>query len=228
MLLLLAACTLPIQTTSDRVDLADAVSGATIDLGTGSLEVVGDPDIVGAHVRWWSTFIGTEAPSLDAAVVDGQLVVSSECPEALLVCEFEVDIAVPEGVPVTFDGGTGGASFTAVGDVNADVGTGDVDLEDVGHAELYVGTGSVRGTGIGGGLVVDGGTGDVDVSLDAVGEISVDVGTGDVDLEVPGGAWALALDVGTGTVEVSGVQDDPSGTKLEVSTGTGDVTIAAR
>ena len=101
-------------------------------------------------------------------------------------------------------------------------------LDGVQDVELYVGTGSVLGTGVAGTLVVDGGTGDVDVSLDLAASIDVDIGTGDITLDVPGGAWALDLDTGTGAVEVSGLQDDPTGTPLVADTGTGDVTVRGR
>jgi len=54
-------------------------------------------------------------------------------------------------------------------------------------------------------------------------------GSGDVDVSLPKGSYDLALDTGSGDVELSGIDDDPDADALlSLSTGSGDITITGR
>jgi hypothetical protein len=76
-------------------------------------------------------------------------------------------------------------------------------------------------------LVAVVGAGDVTVDAVSVGAIDVTVGQGAAELLVPQGTYAVDAWVGEGTVEVSGVLDDPSAAaSLAARSGAGSVTVA--
>lgn len=229
MLLTLLGCTLATSTVVGRFDSDTAVTSAVVRVPTGDVRVDGDPAITEAHARWSVAYAG-EAPVVTTTVTDGVFVVEVSCDDAML-CETDLDVAVPAGIPVDIEADTGDLTVVGLtGELSARVDTGDVTLEEIGGiAVLSIGTGDLDGSALAGELTADLGTGDATLAWSAPASVALDAGTGDVDLAVPAGVYLLDLEVGTGDLSLSGVQDDASAEHtISATVGTGDLTIAGR
>lgn len=131
--------------------------------------------------------------------------------------------------------------------IAVDTGSGDVSLLDCnGDLAIDTGSGDIRGRGLvlGARVAADTGSGDVRLAGDfsAVRHLGIDTGSGDVVLDVSGELSAdLAVSTGSGDIEVGlagrivrkerGDLEIELGSGLgraDISTGSGDVTIAAR
>jgi hypothetical protein len=70
--------------------------------------------------------------------------------------------------------------------------------------------------------------GDAQLMLPMPVDVCVDVGAGNVDLSIPGGAYALDVEVGAGSFDLHGVWDDEAADhSITGSLGAGSLTIAA-
>jgi hypothetical protein len=206
-----------------RVTLEETVAGVHVDIGTGSVRVSGDETITSPRFRWRKQWIGEE-PTLEHSVDGDQLLITSH--EEGLFASIDLDLDVPLGTVVVADLGTGDFTGRTLADLTIDIGTGDALVEDVGGPfTASLGTGDLDGTGLGGVVLSDVGTGDTRLSTVVPVDVQADSGTGDIDLEVPTGTYRLTTDVGTGDVNVNGVQDGEEGPVLFLSTGTGDLRV---
>ncbi|GAB5537455.1 MAG: hypothetical protein Rubg2KO_37040 [Rubricoccaceae bacterium] len=146
---------------------------------------------------------------------------------------------------LTLDTGSGEVRIGSVsgGDIRIDTGSGDVEAERLDGSSVRIDTGSGEVTVgyLAGRSSIDTGSGDVVVSMDAGHDIDVSTGSGEVDITLPRNAGAeLAID--SRDVEIdrdfsfSGRSDRSStrgtlgngGSRIEVSTGSGEVSLHAR
>lgn len=149
------------------------------------------------------------AVRVETRVEDGVLVLVGRC-AGLAPCTVDVDLAVPAGVPV-----------------EVDVGSGDVQVDGLASPlTVRVGDGEVGGDGLRAERVrVTSGWGDVALLFaEAPAEVSVAVATGDVRLGLPGGGYALDLGAYDG-VAVHGVYDDPAGARVHARTREGAIRV---
>jgi hypothetical protein len=181
-------------------------------------------DVDGGHVALSATTDGSAAVSrtvekggqkvsLAWDLADGTLWLSAACEKADPAgCDVVHTIDVPAEVAVEVRVGVGGVEGWALaGPVDVGVGEGAVHLTWSSSPHLVA--------------VV--GAGDVTVDAVSVGAIDVTVGQGAAELLVPQGTYAVDAWVGEGTVEVSGVLDDPSAAaSLAARSGAGSVTVA--
>ena len=185
----------------------DVVDEVVVLTDAGSLELLGGDTVrVERLSRGWKGSL-----ALSTRVEDGVLFLTARC-KRVFGCQVDTRLTLPAGLDVTAEVGDG--SITAVGlegDLELSVGTGFVAGEELRAPELIV-------------LV---GAGHASLSLDEAEDVHVLVASGDADVELPAGAYDLALDAGGGTLDVSGIEEGGDA-PLEVMAAAGLVNVTGR
>jgi hypothetical protein len=205
---LAAGCAAPERHDEDA-SFGDEVQSLSIDVGSG------DVTLRGGDVALVTVTARIEGPSnhLAHTVTDGHLALSDACHED--PCSVDITATLPSGVPVDLH-----------------TGSGDVTIDDMlGTLSLHTGSGDIEGWDLGGAdLVADTGSGDVDLGVaDPAERVQVHTGSGDVALDVPSGSYDLRIETGSGDRAFHAVTNDAAapGT-IEITTGSGDVTVTGR
>lgn len=201
----------------------------------------GDVDIVPAakviEVRETRRWVISQ-PELEQTRRNGVLTLESTCgPERLVVkCEADLRIAVPRGVRITVDAGSGDIDLrnTDVRSVHAESDSGDIELDLRGRQTLVFASSD---------------SGDIDLiarSVRAVdaqtdsGDVTADVGglprrvvarsnSGDVAVAVPRGTYRIRAVAQSGDARVSGLgRNNRALQSVHARTDDGDVTVRAR
>lgn len=147
-------------------------------------------------------------------------------------CSIDYVLRVPEGT--TVDLGTGSGDITvggALGAVTVEAGSGDIDSiglrvdrirAQTGSGEIHLGFDTEADQ-----VEARAGSGDIDLVFEAPPTaVTVSTGSGDVDVELPDGlAVAITGDSGSGDRDIEVPTDPNSPRTLEISTGSGDVTV---
>ena len=146
---------------------------------------------------------------------------------------------------LTLDTGSGEVRIGSVsgGEIRIDTGSGDVEAERLDGSSVRIDTGSGEVTVgyLAGRSYIDTGSGDVVVSMDAGHDLEVSTGSGEVEITLPRNAGAeLAIDSrdvdidqdfsfnGRSTRSSTRGTLGSGGSRIEVSTGSGDVSLRAR
>lgn len=201
----------------------------------------GDVDIVPAsrliEVRETRHWVISQ-PELEQTRRNGVLTLESTCsPERLVVrCYADLRIAVPSGVRVTVDAGSGDVDLrnSDARSVHAESDSGDIEMDLRGRQTLVFASSD---------------SGDIDLiarSVRAVdaqtdsGDVTADVGglprrvvarsnSGDVTVAVPRGSYRIRAIAQSGDARVSGLgRNDRSLQSVHARTDDGDVTVRAR
>lgn len=211
---------------SERHELAAPVTAVIVDVGAADV-VVRTHDQDGAQVdaTWYQ-----DRPGPRVEVTDGVLRVTYACTTGC--CATDLALTVPAAASLTVDVGTGDVAVADLaGAVDLDLGTGDMTLERLaGAMVLNSGTGTIQGWDLRSAEArVDLGTGDVMLGYApaaAPDRVTVEIGTGDVGLRLPDAGYDLQLSTGRGDITVSGVRDDAGQARLvAVDVGTGDIDV---
>lgn len=146
---------------------------------------------------------------------------------------------------LTLDTGSGEIRIGSVsgGEIRIDTGSGDVEAERLDGSSVHIDTGSgeVRIGYLAGRSSIDTGSGDVEVSVDGGHDLEVSTGSGEVEITLPRSAGA-ELAINSRDVDIdrdfdfNGRSDRSStrgtlgagGSRIAVSTGSGDVSLRAR
>lgn len=191
----------------DHVSFVPPEAGLRVDIDAGDVRVVGaqvDTITIDRTVRGPSGHVAT-----DAAVIDGVLEITGECP-LVAPCRVDLVITVPAGLVV---------------DVHT--GSGKVELLDLaGGASVEVGDGRLDAHGLGGGrLHAQIGWGDAAVTFAGPPEdVAIGAAGGDVTLMVPAGSYALDVEAFAGE-QVNGVAQDPAAAHVRVRASSGRVYV---
>lgn len=126
--------------------------------------------------------------------------------------------------------GSGDVAISLVrGDVRVNTGSGDARIDDVaGDVEFHAGSGDLKAAELRAPrFEATTGSGSVVAAFpEAPDEVTVRTGSGKVELRVPSGAYDLDIETRSGDEDTSRVtDDDDSPRRLEVATGSGDVSI---
>ena len=126
-------------------------------------------------------------------------------------CESDVSVHVPEG-----------GDIELVGDTSS----GDVDFAAPFAAiDFHTGSGELEGILDARRVLLDTGSGDIDVALsDAAERVDLDTGSGDVSVEAPN-EWALDVETGSGDEDLAVPTDSSSDHRMRIRTGSGDVEV---
>jgi DUF4097 and DUF4098 domain-containing protein YvlB len=104
--------------------------------------------------------------------------------------------------------------------VEAESGSGDIELNSVkGRARIRTGSGWIHGTGMGGGIVANTGSGGIRLEQTAPGDVRVETGSGTA--EVSGVNGGLEARSGSGSISASG---NPTG-EWSLHSGSGSITV---
>ncbi|MEW2380191.1 DUF4097 family beta strand repeat-containing protein [Micromonospora sp. NPDC047812] len=132
--------------------------------------------------------------------------------------------------PVRAETGSGNIQVAgAGGPVRAQTGSGNVEVDEVAAAvTLRTSSGDITGHRLDGGVDAETGSGDITVDLTTPASARVHASSGNVELVVPAGRYRVRSSTDSGDAEL-GVTDDPSATLvLDLSTGSGNVTVTQR
>lgn len=243
-LILLCGC----DTLSSRqldYDNAEAVtiSRITVRPGSGDVTVHGSGPAGQVRIKRMVRYQG-EQPDTRYEINGDELVLDTDCGPR---CSVSYEVTAPEGVAVRGETGSGDLALDGVGPVEfrlgsgdvrvagargavrAETGSGDIEVVDAtGAVELRTGSGSIAARRLTAGIEARTGSGDVTVELTEPASARVHSGSGDVTLTVPEGRYRLRASTGSGDADL-GVTDDPSASlTLDVSTGSGNVTVGRR
>ncbi len=180
---------------TDRQVLAvdEEVRRVELDVSGGHVELRGadGPSRIEARREW---VLGE--PELERTMRDGTLVLRAGCEGwSLGSCGVDLDVTVPEGVPVQARIRAGGLSVAGrLGALRLDVAAGGVELRDVSSRRIVA---EVSAGGLDGRLVR------------APRLLDVQATAGGIDLEVPRGRYAVDASATAGGVDLTGVQRDP-------------------
>jgi len=126
--------------------------------------------------------------------------------------DIDYEIRVPAGV-----------------DVTAKTGSGDIELDGaLRTVSLQTGSGDIDGNVAAGSITTRTGSGDMDLRLDnAPNQLTANSGSGDVDIKVPENqSYAVTYRTGSGDTDINVPQQSTSDRKIEVQTGSGDISVS--
>ncbi|MEV0156812.1 DUF4097 family beta strand repeat-containing protein [Micromonospora sp. NPDC050686] len=244
LLIVLAGCdTLP----SRRLDF-DTTEPARIDRvtvrpGAGDVVLHGTGRAGEVRVKRTVRYQGDQPT--DTWLVDGaELVLDTDCGRR---CSVSYEVTVPKGVDVRGENGSGDVELSDTGPVQFQVGSGDVqvrgadgavrvetgsgniDVTDVtASVRLRTGSGNITGSRLAGAVDAEANSGNVTLDVTAPVPARAHAGSGDVEVVVPAGRYRVRSSTGSGDADL-GIADDPSASVLlDLSTGSGNVTLTAR
>ncbi|MFI7607961.1 DUF4097 family beta strand repeat-containing protein [Micromonospora sp. NPDC049366] len=183
-------------------------------------------------------------PEAKYRITGEELVLDTECGSR---CSISYEVIAPAGVAVRGESGSGDVELSRVGavemqlgsgnvrltgasgPVRVETGSGDIDVSEVtGSLNLRASSGNISARRLTGQVDAEAKSGDVDVQLDQPVSARAHASSGNVSLSVPAGRYRVRSSADSGDVTV-GVADDPAATLvLDVTTGSGDVTITQR
>ncbi|MFC0506838.1 DUF4097 family beta strand repeat-containing protein [Micromonospora costi] len=226
-------------------DNTESVRVTTIRVLPGAGDVVVRATGTGSEVRIKRVvrYQGAQ-PEAKYEIKGTELVLDTECGSR---CSVSYEVTAPEGVAVLGESGSGDVELSRVGTVEMRLGSGNVHLAGVsGAARVETGSGDIDVSEASGPVTLRASSGDItarrlqgEVDAEAQsGNVTVDIekavsarahaSSGDVDLVVPADRYRVRARAGSGDVNVA-VADDPAATLvLDVSTGSGDITVAQR
>lgn len=203
LLVLGAGCTI---TASDQVRRFDGdVERIEVRLSNGDLELVGT---MADTIEVEESFGGVG--NIEAYVDGDTLVLDYGC----LLCGGDVTVAVPDGVAV-----------------DAELLAGDLSLVDLGGSVVAdVRAGAIEGRGLTCFTSLSAGSGAIELAYeDTLVYVEATASTGSIDVEVPEGAYDMALSAGTGVVETFGVvHDEAARGVLDLRANMGSVEVFGR
>lgn len=236
--------------TEHRVEFRDTEQSTITEIrlapGAGDLTVRTAPDRKDVGINRVVRYHSGGSDRATYRIEDGVLYLDTNCGRR---CSVSYDLLVPRGVTVRGENGSGDVTLTEVaavdltvgsgevtvsgvtGTVRVETGSGDIDLSSLsGEVTAHAGSGDVEGRELGGGrqVRVETGSGNITLALADPGSVQARASSGEVELSVPAGSYQVRTSAGSGTVH-SDVPNDPAATAvLDVSTGSGDISLRPR
>ncbi|MET7964453.1 DUF4097 family beta strand repeat-containing protein [Micromonospora zamorensis] len=226
-------------------DDTEAVKITTIRVlpGAGDVIVRGTATAAEARIKRVVRYQGGE-PKARYEIKGSELVLDTDCGDR---CSVSYEVAVPEGVALQGESGSGDVELSRVGAVDLRLGSGDVRVtgasgtvgvetgsgnievsEASGTIRLRAGSGDITARRLGGAADAEAGSGNVIVELDKPASARAHASSGDVTMLVPAGSYQVRSSTGSGDARIT-VTHDPAATDvLDGSAGSGDVTISQR
>ncbi|MER7460219.1 DUF4097 family beta strand repeat-containing protein [Micromonospora sp. NPDC126480] len=173
-----------------------------------------------------------------------ELVLDTDCGPQ---CSISYEVTAPAGVAVRGETGSGDVDVSrtgavdlkvgsgdvrvagATGAVRVETGSGDIEVIDVDTAvTLRASSGDINARGLGGGVDAEANSGRVTIELAEPASVRAHASSGDVELVVPAGSYQVRSDVGSGDTNVAVPNTPGAPLVLDVSTGSGDLTVTSR
>ncbi|MFI9643802.1 DUF4097 family beta strand repeat-containing protein [Micromonospora sp. NPDC051925] len=222
---------------------AAKITRITVRPGSGGVVVRATGPATGVRVKRVLRYQGDQ-PDTTYEITGDELVLDTDCGPR---CSVSYEVTAPPGVRVQGEAGSGDVEFAKIGSVDFTLGSGNIQVADVlgtvraetgsgnievlnvtGPVDLRTSSGDVTGARLGGDVSAETGSGDITLALDKPASARARAGSGDVELTVPAGRYRVKSDVGSGDTRI-GVTDDPAAPLLlDLSTGSGNVTVTQR
>ena len=200
----------------------------------------GDVDLVAARrlieVRETRHWVVSQ-PTLEQTRKDGVLTIKSSCSAERIVlrCHSDLRVAVPPGVKVTVDAGSGDVDLRGadVRHVHVESDSGDIEMDLAGRQQLVFASSDSGDIDLvaRSARAVDAQTGSGDVTADVGGtprRVVARSNDGDVEVAVPRGAYRIRAIATSGDARVSGLRrNDRSLQSVHARTREGDVAVRA-
>ncbi|MCW3816781.1 DUF4097 domain-containing protein [Micromonospora sp. DR5-3] len=219
------------------------ITRITVEPGAGNVTVRAAGSAAQVRIKRTVRYQGGQ-PDTRYEINGDELVLRTDCGPR---CSISWEVSAPEGVAVRgetdsgdvemsqvgaveFKLGSGNVSVSgAHGDVRAETGSGNIDVVDAaGAVRLRATSGDITAQRLAAGVDAETTSGNVTVELATPASARVHAGSGDVELAVPDGRYRVRGSTGSGDRDL-GVTDDPAAALvLDVSTGSGNVTITRR
>jgi DUF4097 and DUF4098 domain-containing protein YvlB len=219
------------------------ISAIVVEPGAGDVEVRTHARST-VQIERQVRYRGSQEPTATYRIADGTLVISTDCGRR---CSVSYDITAPEGVAVRGRNGSGNISLTNVGSVDvavgsgsitvtgadsvrAETGSGNITISDArGKVAAHTGSGSIEGRRLAARDVsAETGSGNVDLRLETAGSVHARASSGSLTLTVPTGPYQVKSQTGSGHQEVAVTHEPAARYVLDVSTGSGDITVTQR
>ncbi|MFU8874833.1 DUF4097 family beta strand repeat-containing protein [Micromonospora sp. SL4-19] len=243
-LILLSGCE-PLSFRQLDYDNTEAVkiTRITVRPGSGDVTVHASGDAPQVRIKRVVRYQGGQ-PDTRYEINGEELVLSTSCGRQ---CSISWEVTAPEGVAVRGETGSGNVELSRVGAVDFKLGSGDVSISGASgevHAEtgsgniqvvdaagtvrLRASSGDITASRLAAGVDAETSSGNVTVELAEPASARVHASSGDVNLIVPDSRYQVRTSTGSGDRDL-GVADDPNASLLlDVSTGSGNVTISRR
>ncbi|MBY8875178.1 DUF4097 domain-containing protein [Micromonospora sp. PLK6-60] len=244
LLIVLAGCdTLP----SRRLDF-DTTESARVDRvavrpGSGDVVLRGTGRAGEVRVKRTVRYQGDQ-PAETWRIDGTELVLDADCGRR---CSVSYEVTVPKGVEVRGETGSGDVEFSDTGPVEFRLGSGDVQVRGAGGAvrvetgsgnievtdvagpvRLRASSGNITGSRLAGAVDAEASSGNVTLDVTASVPTRAHAASGDVQVVVPAGRYRVRSSTGSGDADL-GIADDPGASVLlDVSAGSGNVTLTAR
>ncbi|SCG60517.1 DUF4097 family beta strand repeat-containing protein [Micromonospora inositola] len=243
-LILLAGCdTLSFRRLDFDNTEAVKISRITVLPGSGDVMVRASGTAPEVRIKRMLRYQGGQ-PDARYEIKGDELVLDTDCGDR---CSISYEVTAPEGVTVRGETGSGNVELTRVGPVEiklgsgdirvtgstgpvrAETGSGNIEVVDVaGRVDLHASSGDISARRLGDQVDAETSSGNVTVELDRPASARAHASSGDVALTVPAGRYRVRSSTGSGDAAV-GVTDDPTASLvIDVSTGSGNVTISQR
>jgi DUF4097 and DUF4098 domain-containing protein YvlB len=232
-----------VWTSSSRADaeVSQPIRTVRVDNDSGNISVhTADVQTSSVH-QSFSAHWGNAPDS--AYKVEGDTLVLPGCG---WTCSVDYDVTVPRGVAVTGKTDSGDITVDTVstvdvhagsgavrlrnvsGTARAETNSGDVELSDIGRdVTAKADSGAIHGRGLRGRVDADADSGDITISLDSAQDVHAKAGSGAIQVTVPPDRYRVSGDSGSGGRDIQVVQDPAGPHQLDLSTGSGDVTVKA-
>ncbi|MEV4493544.1 DUF4097 family beta strand repeat-containing protein [Micromonospora coxensis] len=219
------------------------IATITVRPGAGDVVVRGTGPATEVRIKRVLRYQGDQ-PGRTYEIQGDELVLDADCGPR---CSVSYEVTAPEGVRVRGETGSGNVELskvgaveftlgsgnirvaTAGGPVQAETGSGDIEVSAVpAPVTLRASSGNITGLRLGGEVDAEANSGNVSIELDQPVSARAHASSGDVELLVPDGRYRVRSHTGSGDAEL-GVPDDPGASALlDVSTGSGNVTVNRR
>jgi hypothetical protein len=219
------------------------ITRITVEPGAGNITVHAAGSASQVRVKRVVRYQG-EQPDTRYEINGDELVLPTDCGPR---CSISWEVSAPEGVAVRGETGSGDVELSRVGtvevklgsgnvsvrgargDVRAETGSGNIDVVDAaGAVRLRAASGDITAQRLAAAVDAETSSGNVTVELAEPASARVRAASGDVELTVPDGRYRVRGSTASGDRDL-GVTDDPTAALLlDISTGSGNVTITRR
>jgi hypothetical protein len=228
------------NTLEDGLRQTDSVTEVTITGGSGNVTVIGD-NTVGVDVRRMVRYANS-TPGQTMSVSGSTLHVDTDCGNR---CSASYEVHVARGVKVTGRNDSGNLTLRGVSDVDVEVDSGNIRVDaatgtvtvkaDSGNLDLRDIAGVVRATVSSGNIEVadvrsetislESDSGNIDASLPGTANLTARADSGEITVRVPDNCCRITANADSGEENLSVAQNPSSRYLLDLSTGSGNITV---
>ncbi|MEU7166860.1 DUF4097 family beta strand repeat-containing protein [Streptomyces morookaense] len=219
----LGACGMLRKNFEDDTTLSQKITAVRLDSGSGAVTLRGVDGAADVSLHRYVEYGGDRPDAATHRVENGVLVLGG-CGND---CSVAYTVDLPAGIPVTGETSSGAVKLSRTGAVHVATASGAIDLDDInGSVEMRSGSGAITGHGLTGGPVkAETSSGAVDLAVSSPQDVRAETGSGAVTVAVPDGSYQIVTRTGSGGQDIA-LSNDPAGKhRLDLTTGSGAITL---